>query len=80
MQQARETAPDIVVLNWMLPKLPRIEICRQFTFIPETRRVPIIMISTRMEEFDHVRGLETGADDYAPKPYSVVELMAHVRS
>ena len=77
---AAETPPDIVVLDWMLPKLSGIEVCRRLRARAETRRVPIIMISARTEEFDRVRGLETGADDYVLKPYSVVELMARVRS
>ena len=80
MLQVAETVPDIVVLDWMLPKVSGIEICRRLRARPETRRTPIIMISARTEEFDRVRGLETGADDYVAKPYSVVELMARVRS
>lgn len=79
MLHVRDTPPDIVVLDWMLPKLSGIEVCRQIRAIPETRRVPIIMISARTEEFDRIRGLETGADDYVPKPYSVAELMARIR-
>ncbi len=75
-----EQAPDLIVLDWMLPNVSGIEICRQLKARPETRNVPIIMLSARSEEVDRVRGLEIGADDYVIKPYSVVELMARVRS
>ncbi|MFZ7094118.1 phosphate regulon transcriptional regulator PhoB [Primorskyibacter sp. 2E233] len=75
-----EECPDVVVLDWMLPKVSGIEVCRQLKTRPETRSVPIIMLSARSEEVDRVRGLETGADDYVVKPYSVVELMARVRA
>ncbi len=76
----REAAPDIIVLDWMLPNLSGIEVCRHLKTRPETRAIPIIMLSARSEEVDNVRGLETGADDYVVKPYSVVELMARVRA
>jgi two-component system phosphate regulon response regulator PhoB len=75
-----EDAPDIIVLDWMMPNLSGIEVCRRLKSRPETRTIPIIMLSARTEEVDKVRGLETGADDYVEKPYSVVELMARVRS
>ena len=75
-----EDMPDVIVLDWMLPNVSGIEVCRQLKMRPETRGVPIIMLSARSEEVDKVRGLETGADDYVVKPYSVVELMARVRS
>ena len=75
-----EQAPDIIVLDWMLPSVSGIEVCRQLKTRPETRSVPIIMLSARSEEVDRVRGLETGADDYVVKPYSVTELMARVRA
>ncbi|AXQ93837.1 phosphate regulon transcriptional regulator PhoB [Cereibacter azotoformans] len=75
-----ETGPDVIVLDWMLPSVSGIEVCRQLKSRPSTRSVPIIMLSARSEEVDRVRGLETGADDYVVKPYSVVELMARVRS
>ncbi|MBT8409908.1 MAG: phosphate regulon transcriptional regulator PhoB [Alphaproteobacteria bacterium] len=74
-----EEAPDLVVLDWMLPGVSGIEICRRWKARAETRGVPIIMISARTEEVDRVRGIETGADDYVVKPYSIVELMARVR-
>lgn len=75
-----EDCPDIIVLDWMMPNLSGIEVCRRLKTRPETRSIPIIMLSARSEEVDKVRGLETGADDYVVKPYSVVELMARVRS
>ncbi len=76
----REERPDLIVLDWMLPNVSGIEICRQIKARPETRAIPIIMLSARSEESDRVRGLETGADDYVVKPYSVVELMARLRT
>ncbi|MDD9976746.1 MAG: phosphate regulon transcriptional regulator PhoB [Boseongicola sp.] len=75
-----EIAPDIILLDWMLPGVSGIEICRRLKAGSATRNVPIIMLSARSEEVDKVRGLETGADDYMVKPYSVVELMARVRT
>ncbi len=75
-----EEAPDLIVLDWMLPNVSGIEVCRQLKTRPETRGVPILMLSARSEEVDRVRGLETGADDYVVKPYSVIELMARVRA
>ena len=75
-----EDAPDVMVLDWMMPNLSGIEVCRQMKIRTETRGIPIIMLSARSEEVDKVRGLETGADDYVVKPYSVSELMARVRA
>ena len=75
-----EVSPDVIVLDWMLPNVSGIEVCRRLKTRPETRSVPIIMLSARSEEVDRVRGLETGADDYVIKPYSLVELMARVRT
>jgi len=75
-----EEEPDVIVLDWMLPGVSGIEVCRRAKGKPETRDIPIIMLSARTEEIDRVRGLETGADDYVLKPYSVVELMARVRA
>ena len=75
-----EIGPDLILLDWMLPGVSGIEICRRLKSRSALRDVPIIMISARTEEVDRVRGLETGADDYVVKPYSVVELMARVRS
>lgn len=75
-----EETPDIIVLDWMLPGVSGIEICRRLKSKSQTRAIPVIMLSARAEEVDRVRGLETGADDYVVKPYSVLELMARVRS
>ncbi len=75
-----EDVPDLIVLDWMLPNVSGIEVCRRLKSRAETRGVPIIMLSARSEEVDLVRGLETGADDYMVKPYSVLELMARVRT
>jgi two-component system phosphate regulon response regulator PhoB len=74
-----EEAPDIIILDWMMPRLSGIEVCRRLKVAPETRGIPIIMLSARSEEVDRVRGLETGADDYVVKPYSVLELMSRAR-
>ena len=75
-----EEEPDIIILDWMMPKVSGIEVCRRLKMRPETRGIPIIMLSARAEEVDRVRGLETGADDYVVKPYSVLELMARARA
>jgi len=75
-----EDPPDVIVLDWMLPSVSGIEVCRQLKMRSETRSIPIIMLSARSEEVDRVRGLETGADDYVVKPYAVAELMARVRT
>jgi two-component system phosphate regulon response regulator PhoB len=76
----QEEAPDLILLDWMLPNVSGIEVCRQIKARPETRGIPVIMLSARSEELDRVRGLETGADDYVVKPYSVAELMARLRT
>ena len=75
-----EEVPDLVVLDWMLPSVSGIELCRRFRSRPETRSVPVIMLTARGEEGDRVRGLSTGADDYVVKPFSLPELMARVRA
>lgn len=75
-----ETTPDLIILDWMLPKVSGIEICRQLRARPQTANVPIIMLTARSEESDRVRGLETGADDYLTKPFSTNELIARVRA
>ncbi|GIK99852.1 MAG: DNA-binding response regulator [Alphaproteobacteria bacterium] len=77
---AREQKPDLVLLDWMLPLLSGIEVCRQLRRIPETRAVPIIMLTARGEEGDKLRGLDSGADDYVTKPFSPTELVARVRA
>ncbi len=80
LMMVREEIPDLIVLDWMLPNVSGIEVCRQLKVNPETQRVPVVMLSARSEEQDRVRGLETGADDYVVKPYSVAELLARVRT
>ena len=75
-----EHRPDVMVLDWMLPSVSGIEVCRQLKTRKDTRLLPIIMLSARSEEVDKIRGLETGADDYVTKPYSVLELMARVKT
>lgn len=74
-----EDRPDIIILDWMMPELSGIEVCRRLKVRPETRSIPILLLSARAEEVDRIRGLETGADDYIVKPYSVLELMARAR-
>ncbi|MDD7973982.1 phosphate regulon transcriptional regulator PhoB [Roseinatronobacter alkalisoli] len=75
-----EQGPDVVLLDWMLPRLSGLEACRQIKATPEGRDAAVIMVSARSEESDRVRGLDTGADDYIVKPYSVAELVARVRA
>lgn len=75
-----EVQPDVIILDWMLPGVSGIEICRQLKTRTATRGIPVIMLTARSEESDLVRGLETGADDFITKPYSVVELMARIRT
>ena len=76
----RETPPDLVILDWMLPGLSGIEICRRLRARAETRQLPIIILTARGEESERVRGLATGADDYIVKPFSVPELIARVNA
>lgn len=80
MLKIAEFQPDIVILDWMLPKLSGIEVCRQIRSRSETRNLPVIMLTARSEEADRIRGLETGADDYLTKPFSTQELIARVRA
>jgi two-component system phosphate regulon response regulator PhoB len=75
-----EQPPDLIVLDWMLPKLSGIEVCRQLRRRSETRATPIIMLTAKTEESDRVRGLDSGADDYVTKPFSPAELVARVRA
>ena len=78
--QAMETIPDIILLDWMIPKVSGIEVCRQLRKIKSTNEIPIILLTARSEESDKVRGLDIGADDYITKPYSIKELLARVRA
>jgi two-component system phosphate regulon response regulator PhoB len=75
-----EALPDLIVLDWMLPKVSGVEICRRLRARPETRNLPIIMLTARGEESDRIRGLDTGADDYIVKPFSMSELAARIRA
>lgn len=80
LTMAAESPPDLVLLDWMLPKTPGIEVCRRLRARKETRNVPIVMLTARVEESDRVRGLDTGADDYVAKPFSMTELLARLRA
>jgi two-component system phosphate regulon response regulator PhoB len=75
-----ERNPDLILLDWMLPKLSGIEVCRQLRHAPKTKVLPIIMLTARGEEGDRVRGLNSGADDYITKPFSPSELIARIRA
>jgi two-component system, OmpR family, phosphate regulon response regulator PhoB len=75
-----ERAPDLVLLDWMLPQLSGLEICRRLRRRPDTAHLPIIMLTARGEEPDRLRGLDTGADDFIAKPFSPAELIARVRA
>ncbi len=75
-----EKQPDLVILDWMLPTVSGIEVCRRLRQRPATRNLPIIMLTARAEESDRIRGLDTGADDYVVKPFAMSELCARVRA
>ncbi len=75
-----EEQPDLIILDWMLPQVSGIELCRRIRMKPETKLIPVVMLTARGEEADRIRGLSTGADDYVVKPFSVPELMARVRA
>jgi two-component system phosphate regulon response regulator PhoB len=77
---AEERPPDLVVLDWMLPKASGVEVCRRLRARQETRNTPIVMLTARGEESDRIRGLDTGADDYITKPFSMNELLARLRA
>jgi two-component system phosphate regulon response regulator PhoB len=80
MARIAESPPDIVLLDWMLPVMSGIEVCRQIRRRPATREMPVIMVTARAEEQDAVRGLNTGADDYIAKPFSMEALLARMRA
>ncbi len=75
-----ERAPDLLLLDWMLPRVAGIEVCRRVRSQTVTRNMPIIMLTARTEETDRIRGLDTGADDYVTKPFSTTELLARIRA
>jgi two-component system phosphate regulon response regulator PhoB len=77
---AEEGKPDLVLLDWMLPKLAGIEVCRRLRSARASRNTPIVMLTARGEEGDRIRGLDTGADDYVVKPFLMSELLARVRA
>jgi two-component system phosphate regulon response regulator PhoB len=76
----REQLPDAIILDWMIDHVPGIEVCRRLRKSPETKAIPILMLTARGEEEDRIRGLKTGADDYMTKPFSPRELMARVEA
>ena len=80
LAELRAAPPDLVVLDWMLPGLSGIEVCRQIKAGKDTRSIPVLMVTARGEESDRIRGLDTGADDYIVKPYSPAEMVARVRA
>ncbi|MBL4784797.1 MAG: phosphate regulon transcriptional regulator PhoB [Cohaesibacteraceae bacterium] len=75
-----ESVPDLLILDWMLPGLSGIELCRRLRARKQTKQLPIIMLTARGEESERIRGLSTGADDYVVKPFSVPELMARINA
>lgn len=77
---AEEQKPDLILLDWMLPKAPGIEVCRRLRARQETRNTPIVMLTARTDEADRIRGLDTGADDYITKPVAMAELLARLRA
>ncbi len=77
---AKEETPDLILLDWMLPLLSGIEVCRRLRRDSATRHVPILMLTAKGEEEDKIRGLDTGADDYVTKPFSPTELVARIRA
>ncbi|MBW3558404.1 MAG: phosphate regulon transcriptional regulator PhoB [Proteobacteria bacterium] len=80
LARVEEAQPDLVILDWMLPKVSGIEVCRRIRARGESRNLPVIMLTARGEESDRIRGLDTGADDYVSKPFSMTELTARVRA
>jgi two-component system phosphate regulon response regulator PhoB len=78
--QIAERKPDVVLLDWMLPLVSGIEVCRQIRRSPASRSLPVVMLTARGEEGDRVRGLNSGADDYVVKPFSPTELIARLRA
>jgi two-component system phosphate regulon response regulator PhoB len=80
LTRIQEQQPDIVLLDWMLPLMSGIEVCRQIRRKPSTRDLPVIMVTARTEDQDAVRGLNTGADDYITKPFNIDSLLARMRA
>jgi two-component system phosphate regulon response regulator PhoB len=80
LTRIQEQQPDLVLLDWMLPRMSGIEVCRQIRRKPGTRDLPVIIVTARTEDHDAVRGLNTGADDYITKPFSIDSLLARIRA
>ncbi|MEM7651563.1 MAG: phosphate regulon transcriptional regulator PhoB [Pseudomonadota bacterium] len=80
MLKLAERTPDLVLLDWMLPLLSGLEVCRRMRRLPATKDVPVVMLTARGEEEDKIRGLDSGADDFLTKPFSIAELIARVRA
>ncbi|HWX49960.1 MAG TPA: phosphate regulon transcriptional regulator PhoB [Roseomonas sp.] len=80
LMRVAEAPPDLVLLDWMLPALSGLEVCRQLRRRPDTRDMPIIMVTARTEDQDAVRALDTGADDYIAKPFAMEALLARIRA
>jgi two-component system, OmpR family, phosphate regulon response regulator PhoB len=78
--QIAERKPDLVLLDWMLPLVSGLEVCRRIRRSPQTRSLPVVILTARGEEPDRVRGLDSGADDYVVKPFSTSELVARLRA
>lgn len=80
LAMVEEQQPDLAILDWMLPKLSGLEVIRRLRARPETQDMPIIMLTARGEESDRIQGLDTGADDYMTKPFSMTEMLARIRA
>jgi two-component system phosphate regulon response regulator PhoB len=80
LQMAVRTRPDIMLLDWMLPGISGVEVCRRLRLGPETRNIPIVMLTARGEQRDRLQGLGVGADDYVSKPFVMRELAARLRT
>jgi two-component system, OmpR family, phosphate regulon response regulator PhoB len=80
LMRIAETRPDLVLLDWMLPQISGLEVCRQIRRRSATRNLPVIMVTARSEEQDAIRGLDTGADDYITKPFAIDSLLARIRA
>ncbi|HOO40071.1 MAG TPA: response regulator transcription factor [Syntrophales bacterium] len=80
LETAKKKRPDVVVLDWMMPEVDGLEVCRRLKQDPDTERIPIIMLTAKSDTLDKVLGLEMGADDYLTKPFHVRELLARIRA
>lgn len=80
LKRILECEPSLVLLDWMLPEMSGVEICRQIRTNPEIKNIPVIMLTAKSQEEDKVKGLTAGADDYVTKPFSILELMARIKT